>query len=65
MQLGQSDAKLVAAALRRIDMKSAQCALLIAPYKSYNPAQAGDPEQIELIPQQQTTPRQSTIRRAQ
>jgi hypothetical protein len=36
MQLDEPDAKLVAVSLRRIDMHAAQCALLIAPYKSYN-----------------------------
>jgi hypothetical protein len=34
MQLNEPDAELVAVSLRRIDMYTAQCALLIAPYKS-------------------------------
>jgi hypothetical protein len=34
MQLDEPDAELVAAALRRIDMYTAQCASLVAPYKS-------------------------------
>ena len=34
MQLDEPDTELVAAALRRIDMNSAQCASLFAPYES-------------------------------